>query len=308
MGDLEKYGKLLRNRKVDTRLEVLLTDLMKIGLHLDDVVIHSNGVFKRNFHYDIERVQIEEHGKKKLKIEINRNSLYDHLPEGLFHQPTELRTYVNKEMAIAEIKVQNDREMAAREFFLPYEQEFYLQRMRLEAEEKKVLFQTNSGFSGEIFDEIWDLPDFLNQRQKNILGLLIQMIHEVVGDWEGSAEIIRLVTGDDIELIPSPPQLTRQLDCPVLGHTRLGTDFILGGELREMQQSVMLKVHFDEPELFIEHLCGETKIKTYNYLCGLLIPYEMDFVIQYNLGRQFSNFCLEGEKDYAARLGFSTII
>ncbi len=311
MNELEKYNVILGNLPIDIRLEVLLADLLMHNVNFDDVVIHSKSVFKRNFHFDIERIQYGEHdvrGKKNLKIELNRNSLYDHLPEGLFHQPTDFKTYMNKEKAIEEIKVQNEREKAARKFFLPIEQEFYLLGALLENEEKSTLFQTNVGFLGKIFNQFWDLPNFLDQNQKNILGLLMPLIHEVVGDLEETAEIIKLITGETVELVPSPPHRTIESECPALGQIQLGADFIMGGELRELQQSITLRIHFDDPELFLNHICGETKRKVYDYLCELLIPYEIDYTIQYNLGRQYSDFNLKEETNYAGRLGYSTII
>src|ERR1035438_835157 len=87
MTKIEKFNDLLHHMQSDIRLEVVLTDLVMDSLSLDDILIVSNSLFKRSYHHDIEKTVEVEYGlskKKKLSIVVNREGMYDRLPEDLF--------------------------------------------------------------------------------------------------------------------------------------------------------------------------------------------------------------------------------
>src|ERR1700737_4328317 len=134
--DLAGFVQSLRS---DIRFEVFIADLMTENLNSDDLVIESNSLFKRSYHHDIESVSEIEYGaskKKKLRFVVNREGIYDQLPEDLFHQVSD--THVSdKDAVIQEIKEQQELEKLTRRFFQPVEHEFYNQRIKLEIEERK---------------------------------------------------------------------------------------------------------------------------------------------------------------------------
>ena len=88
---LEQHLDYLKRLPVDIRAEVVLADLIEYGLNPDDLVMYSMGLSKRTFHRDIESVELLKaigDRSTKLNVELNREGIYDALPEGLFHQPT----------------------------------------------------------------------------------------------------------------------------------------------------------------------------------------------------------------------------
>ena len=126
----QQYSLPVKSRgimKKDIRLEIILADLIIEGQPLEDVLIESDSLFKRNYHYDIESVN--ETGaasgkKKKIHFVVNREGIYDRLPEDLFHQVSETKISSDKEESIEEIKLQRQLEKQCRLFFQPFEQEF----------------------------------------------------------------------------------------------------------------------------------------------------------------------------------------
>src|ERR1044071_3795774 len=139
---LEKYKQLINRMNFDIRAEVLLAEMIMEEVHPEDIEIATNSVFSRNVHFDIEKVEDTEYvttRKKRLRFVLNRDGIYDLLPEDLFHQPIDNNTNPDLTKMMQDMKVQQQREIAARKFFLPYEQEFFRSRIRLEMEERKFM-------------------------------------------------------------------------------------------------------------------------------------------------------------------------
>jgi type VI secretion system protein ImpH len=311
MTKIEKFNELLHQMQSDIRLEVLLTDLVVDSLSLDDILIVSNSLFKRSYHHDIEKTVEVEYGsskKKKLSIVVNREGMYDHLPEDLFHQPSDSNNYFDKERIIQEIKIQNELEKASRLFFLPFENEFYRQRVKLESEERKFLFETNSSLSGELFSDLWDLPDFLDDFQKSKLGVLMPVLNKIVGDLEMISFIMESITGDALEIKHSSPTRTLLLDEPRLGKMVMGVDGILAGKIGDLKSSLTIRIFLERPEDLPDFMPGGKKITIHEFLCNLFIPFETDFVFELDFTRTSVSFVADNETYYLGRLNYTTVI
>jgi len=307
----EQFNESLHKVQSDIRLEVILTDLIAEGLSMEDVVLINNSLFKRNYHYDIESSGETEYGasgKKKLCIVVNRSGIYDQLPEDLFHQAEDIRQDINKEETIREMKVQHGIEKQSRIFFLPFEHEFYRQRVKLEAEERRFLFETNSTLTGEIFDYLWDLPEFLNDSQKSKLGSLIPVLHKITGNTKLIAFIIENITGDPIEIRESAPARFLITDEPLLGEMQLSMDSILGGEVSGLQPAYTLVISVTEPEKLTDYMPGGKRITVHEFLCNLLMPLDTDIVFETEISKSSASFILESGTSHLGRLNYTTII
>lgn len=87
---LAKKIQLAKAPEDDLREEVVVADLIESGQHPDTVIVHLLGAFKRKFSRDIERIETSDewqNRQEQLLLFLNRNGLYDHLPQGLMHQP-----------------------------------------------------------------------------------------------------------------------------------------------------------------------------------------------------------------------------
>ena len=80
-----------------------------------------------------------------LKINISRDGIYDSLPEGIFHYPKTERLNQSVDDMTKEYRSQQKEEENARQFFLPFENEFFLSGIIREKEEKEFLFKLNQG-------------------------------------------------------------------------------------------------------------------------------------------------------------------
>jgi hypothetical protein len=310
MSKFEKINELLQALKSDIRLEVILADLATEDLGMEDITVISNSLFKRNYHRDIEKTEEIEYGlarKKRLSFFVNRDGMYDQIPEDLIHQPSDSGNSSGTEKIVQEIKSQNELEKAARLFFMPFEQEFYWQRVRLEMEERLYLFETNSDLPADIFNDLWEFPDFLDKIQKSRLGVLLPVLHKIVGNLRLTGLIFSMITGDDTTISEWTPCRTVIPQDPELGKSRLGTDSILGGELVSTMTSLLVKISV-LPEDVPDYLQGGKKIKIHEFLCNLFLPFERDIVFELDLSKTPVSFIIENETPYLGRLNFTTAI
>ena len=311
MTKLEKFNGLLQEMQSDIRLEVILTDLIAESLSMEDVILVSNSLFKRNYHYDIESTSETEYGttkKKKLCFVVNREGIYDQLPEDLIHQASDTAHDTDKEVTIREMKVQQEIEKQSRLFFLPFEHEFYRQRVKLEVEERKFLFETNNVLPGEIFDYLWDLPEFLDDLQKSKLGVLIPVLNKIVGNTELLAFIIESITGNNIEIRERAPGKFLLKDEPQLGEMQLSLNSILGGQVSGLQPGFTVVIFVSETELPADYMPGGKKIAVHEFLCNLLMPLDTDIVFEPDFSKASASFIIENDTSYLGRLNYTTII
>jgi hypothetical protein len=311
MTDLAQLNGWLQKVGSDIRIEVILTDLITEGLSMDDVVLVSNSLFKRNYHHDIESVSEIEYGtakKKKLCFVVNREGIYDRLPEDLFHEASETQNDTDKEGMIQEIKVQNEVEKQSRLFFLPLENEFHRQRVKLELEERKFLFETNSALPSEIFDQLWELPEFMDDLQKSKVGVLIPVLNKIAGNIELAGFIIESITGDRVSITKNPPGSFYLTDAPELGEMRLGFDSILGGQVPGLQSGFKVSIFLNELEELTGYMPGGKKIAIHEFLCNLLMPLDTDIVFEPDFSEASAFFIAENDKPYLGRLNYTTVI
>lgn len=306
-----KYKGALWELPLDIRLEVILADLIAEKGSMEDLLLVNNSLFKRNYHCDIEHtseVEFEITRKNKLCFTVNREGLYDQLPEDLFHQAGAIKSNAGKEEAIQEIKTQQEIEKQSRLFFLPFEQEFYRQRVKLEVEERNFLFETNNVLQGGIFDYLWDLPAFLDDLQKSKLGILIPILNKIAGKTDLTAYIIESITGDEVSIRKAPPAKLMIPDQPQLGDMQLGLTSILGGEISGLQSGFRLVIFVSAAGSFSDYMPGGKKLAVHEFLCNLLMPLDTDLFFESDYSKVSSSFIAENDNPCLGRLNYTTII
>ncbi|MDJ1467184.1 type VI secretion system baseplate subunit TssG [Xanthocytophaga flava] len=311
MSALDTYIDQINRLPVDIRAEVLLANLLENGLPMEELLILPIGLFKRNFQNDIGKARVEEmtrSGQKRLCLEINRDGLYDSLPEGIFHQPSQNKPPANKKEVLKEIKQQQERENAARRFFLPLEQEYYRLRVKLILEERKYLFEGEGFFEGDLFSEFWNFPAFLTPSQIHNLLYLLPMVHRIAGDWEQIRLSFETLLEDTVNIIHKPPLwYTAEQPAIGLGEIRLGVDWIMGDEYVEVHSSVLIQVLPTDAHRIQAYLPGGPGEKLIRYLSQYLFPMETDYKIEVKLLVDNEVFVVD-EETYNGRLGYTTYL
>ena len=133
------------------------------------------------------------------------------------------------------------------------------------------------------------------------------VIHRIVGDYLMTAFIIENITGDQVDMTESHPLSFVAENSMALGRSILGINTMLGGEIRDLQRSVTVKIGLKDQDDLTDYMPGGKKNKIYEFLCNLLIPLENDVVYELYL-EDHSGFEMNDENVNAGRLNYTTII
>lgn len=308
MDKSRNFNKKVKDLKCDIRLEVVLCELLQSdGLRFEEIIVVNNSLFKRNFHKDLEEIEERQFGPSRISrvsFIVNRNGIYDNLPEDIFHQLSGLQG-----AGLEDIAQQQEVEKSARSFFLPYEQEFYRQRIKLEFEERNFLFETNSHISGDLLNNLWNFPDIFSSLQKTKLGVLMPVLHKVVGNYELVRFVIENISETSVDIDEFPPATVYLESQCIINDSLLGINSILGGILTGMQYSVSLNILIENIESLLDYLPNGKMDKIFKFLSDLLFPFDVDVSLQLLIHqRNRQQFTIDDDREFTGRLNYTTLI
>jgi len=286
---LKEFIEFYTLKGIDLRLEKLLAYYMTDGMELDDLLVRPKGVFKRPFSKDIDKMAIEPdgHSRDQLNIYLNREGLYDCLPEGLTHQPASREDLRSSVQINTEMGVQKERERAAREFFLPLEQEFFLQRFLLARKENNSYADAENPAEISSYREFWNIPDFFDLEQICCLIYLLPLAYRISTDLALAAVCFELVLGQHVTLqkISATPLLINAYHD--VRHTYcLGTDFTVGESFTPLLPVIEITIGPVSTSEIATFLPETKKACIIEYLCDAFLPAEYDHIVNYKNARK----------------------
>lgn len=311
MEPLDFYAEYLNHLPDDLRAEVVLVDMLGDGISFDDLIINPMGLFKRATGRDIDQaewVEAQHKSKRWLQIDLNRTGLYDLLPEGVFHQPTTGETVTSKEAILKEMDVQRQREQAARRFFLPIEQEFFRQRIRIEQVKQTYLSDDDSVLTDNPLIWFWDLPDFLTPVQQKRLLYLLPLMHQIAGDIPAMSACLEQLIDERVSIRLESAGMERvQANMPALGAWELGNNSVFDGWLNKEEPLFRITVYIDRSERVSDYMPTHNARRLIEWLSGYLVPLDADVCIDLDTSALSDSFVLSDE-DAFGQLDFTTYV
>jgi hypothetical protein len=236
MKNLAEVKDTINDLAHDIKAEVILADLLENGLSQQDYIIISDGLFRRRYKKDITHAEVTElnNGQELLEIHLTREGIYDALPEALFHGLPDERLSSGQDMAKLS-KKQKLEEKACRNFFLPFENEIFHQRVQLEQSERKVLHKFSENLFNDIFPDFWNLDRSLPGVLVSRLMLFLHYSHRIAGNIDLTAQALETILDEKVTArwigngnarISGNPGLRMAPSC--LGSSLLGKDFVCG--------------------------------------------------------------------------------
>jgi hypothetical protein len=229
---IELLQKEIQRAACDARTEPQLAAALEKGLSPDDFLVSCDNLFCREYSRDIVFTELKEDSRNQplLQLHLSRSGVYDQLPEGLFFQPAEQkRGYSAADMA-ADHKLNKKKEAEIRRFFLPFENDFYWQRIQIEQEESKLLEGLKSGILNDYFMRFWGIPEEIPRHFIVPLLLLLPYAHRVAGDLPLMAECLQQLLQEKVTARKMSPPLgdAMGVDAPGLGEAQAGLDMVCG--------------------------------------------------------------------------------
>ena len=183
MEDYASLAKLLNHLPLDIRVEIVAADLIEQGIDADRIIFRPVSLFKRRFSKDLASAKVVENNEEhELHIDVTRDSIYDTLPEGLFHQPKPKTAYKKKSDMVVNVKTLRMEEENARKFFQPMENELYHLRAAVERVERRVFFDLEHSENNELLINFWNLGPYRRFSSLPILVRLMPIMYRLSGN------------------------------------------------------------------------------------------------------------------------------
>ncbi|WP_157976828.1 hypothetical protein [Taibaiella helva] len=219
------------------RAEALCAEMMENGIPFDEIIIRMAGSFRKSYRNDVERVRAPKESGGALVIEINRDGLYDRLPEGLFHQTRGGGNTNNLRAMTGEYRRYRDEERLARKFFQPIEQELFRYAVLTEAEERQLQFGMLKGKLDKEFYRFWNIDAQLPEGPASVLVLIMPWIRQIKGDLQLTARALSMMLGLPVT---GTTHIEGEQDVPAEG-------FLLGDDAVVLGVDTVCGHHFEEP-------------------------------------------------------------
>jgi len=275
MQKLKKVVKSIDVEFIDIKAEAVIADIHEHDIDFNDIEVKFDGTFERNYKKDINSLRVDM-VKKAVSLHVTRNSLYDVLPEGLFHPVTRFGGLDSKELK-NEFKKQKQEEKKARRFFQPFDQEFLLLKVQMELGVRKLfedtlavfesLFPNRTGIPGKYYRRLLKFLPFTNYCKGNP-GLTAQYLSEIIGEnvqVDSSYATNALSVPDDFR-------------SSGLGTLELGEDFICGDTLIENVPAWCFTIEIkDETNLYelVDADKGSVLKEILDYFYRYFVPFEV---------------------------------
>jgi len=251
-------------------------------------------------------------------LEMHREGLYDALPQQVFHQPGSATAEgpPGVRAMVEDIRTQRRKEKATRLFFLPFEQEFFRCRVRIEQEERHYFTNLSARWYNEAMARFWGIADAgLPAGPLTNLLYLIPLAHGIVGDLPRTRQCFESVLGQPVRLRVVPPLRHALPLAPAgvpaasaggtLGTLALGRDLMLGGDYHETLPALEISLHGLSVAELEAYLSGAWPAKALALLCEYFVAFETDLAVRYEMAAAEASFQL-GEGETAAVLGYTT--
>ena len=301
---------MLENKEnIDYLAEFVVSYLLESkGIDDKKVYMHYQGIFKRFFSRDVEKTEIHKNslGEKEFHIYLNREGLYDLLPEGFFHGHS-AKYFKDRLETIAEFRQRKKEEKNARQFFIPLEQEFFQYWLN------KELFEQNYFYAPETiqeFIEFFGLNNLsLSMYQKASLFYILPYISKIAGNLELTQACFEIILQEHVQIRKCYEVLKEEtgIKLPELNNCSLGVNSLLGNTCIDNNLQLIIEVGpLSDSNKLLSYLQGEQR-KLIDRLIELFIQADLTTHVTILLNKQDEPFIL-GEQEYESRLNYSTTI
>ena len=308
---LDSLQKEMTELGCDVRIDSQLVLAIERGLTPDDFMVSCDHLFVREHSWDLILAEIKEDARKNtlLELHLSRGGIYDQLPEGFFfqHREQKQRTLAAADMA-ADHKENKRREAEIRRFFLPFENDFFWQRIELEKEETRLLGGLESGILNDYFVEFWNIPRSIPKMFVSPLVLLLPYAHKIAGNMTLTAECLELLLVEEVQIHQERSFVNHSdsIFSPGLGEAQLGFDMLCGEEFWEDSPMFKFEIGPLEGSVVTEYLEGGKRFELLDIFKRFFIPAGLDVEFEIKVLKTKENMIME--KGNEPILGYSSVL
>lgn len=264
---------LVNSLSGDFKVELIAAELLKKGVTEDALQFKNLSNFNRSISKDIESIKLNvDDFKQLIEFQINREGIYDILPEAIFHYNASKKR--NQKEVLDEIKKNREEENAARDFLLPFENEFYIKRLYLELQHQLFLKFDSVDNNRLLFESLYS--DFKDLEDTQILCLLyiIPLAHKIRADLEKARYCIYKLIGLPITIEPTKLRIHEYTSnfSDGVGYSYLGINTIVGNTVQSSTKTYKIEISDIQLKQLPSFFTNQNFRVFLNCLISLILP------------------------------------
>lgn len=307
----DEQKRAINTIKTDFKAEVVVAGLIRQGYDPERTIIVRKGAGRRGYSKDVDNVHIEfsqQDLTDYLHVEVNRQGIYDTLPEGLFHQSSPAKKKTKADI-LQEIQVHRNEEFFARRFFHPFEIAVDQALVHAQLYERKLDKRNINRNFVDIFSFYWPIIRLLPLKRAVLFMNAVPVLRNIVNDFKISGKIMSVVMDMPVFVSCGKKTILKADDssCFRLGNARLGNNWILGNQCDNGEYNVLIEVGPISAKDMEGLIGNRTGAKILDALIKLIIPCDREVDIKYKLIKEDAKFVLtrDGQMSY---LGINTYL
>ena len=269
---------------------------------------------RRGFSKDIQEIRSEYSHydlTDYLYLHVNRRSIYDALPEGIFHKNLHQSGKVSKEQVLDEIRIHREEEFFARRFFKPFEISLDHLLVAFQNKERRIDEMNVHADFVSIFSGQWPVLKLLPLHLAVMLVHLLPYLEQITASLAKTGECMSILTGG-----ACPPEERRQMRdrgaspvlSPRLGRCLLGDTMVAGNRFADGTYRLLLEIGPLSARKMETFFPGAANNRILNALMELFLPSDKEVQVRYIIQQEDARFRLGTPDGQCAYLGISTYL
>jgi hypothetical protein len=312
---LDEISQYINQLSFDLKAEMLVAILAEQRIDLNEILAAFDGQLKRTWSRDIAWSAVDhlETDDIMLSLHLNRDGVYDALPEVLFHGNYGNEDQSAKEMAEDSMQMRSE-EKETRSFFQPFENEIFLQRVQLAMKENQLFRNLDTQFLTAIIPHFWRVDQGLPENYVDQLKKLLPLVHQITGDSDLTAQCLEFILKEKVRLCNSDEYQddATQTDfyySGVLNESLLGINIITGNLDNSFINHLICEIgpiiHPETSEIVKNGMMNRFLDCFYSYF----IPFELEVDTKYIFGTAQSSLLINDDSDAnLSYLGYNSVI
>ncbi|SFM71914.1 Type VI secretion, VasB, ImpH, VC_A0111 [Chitinophaga sp. YR627] len=274
---------IINELDTDFKATVKVAELLENGIiGTDQVAVLPVGPQRSAYAKDIHGYQTgysDSLLKERLIVEINREGLYDMLPEGLFHVAPVRSSGLSEVEMMADVQLRRNEEKDARKFFMPFETELNHLRILLEWYENRLDKKTAYHDLSMIFGAEWDEFNLLDNDQRIIWMHLLPAIQQRRNDTVFMGDLLSVLFDIPVRVSVNPAAIIQMavaddMRCKVGNGAALGADMVIGNSFVSEGEEMKISIGPAASEKLLAFLPGKRYAKLIDIVTAYLVPIE----------------------------------
>lgn len=302
----------INSTETDYRAEVIAAGLPVENRDEDRALITRKGGNNKGVAKDVSKISAELSDLdlvERLYIHTNRYGIYDSLPEGFFHQSSNRRKNRSQQDVLGDIRAHREKESHARRFFQPFE--MAIDGLLVDAQLYEQQFDKAHTHENLklIFEEHWDILQYLSVKQSLLLLKIIPLVAGAGGDFSLMASIMGVILNSPVKITEGKKSFLEinEKERKILFNRILEVDSVMGKSVRTDFPDLDITIGPTSAKKVRDFQANKNNQVILDKLIEMIVPFDRNVNIRYEVFESEKKFRLSSPA-HKAYLGVNTTL